>query len=119
MITLGSLTIAGSPFDRISVVHGELVVEVVVALSDGAERGNEVVSRCVLVVERSITEPMSEGIYAEGRVVNKEQPRRSCIEESTSPVAPSESSYGSGEDQSHPDDQGKVPPVLPSHDWVG
>jgi len=48
------------PFDGVSVVHGELVVKVVVSLADCDEGGNEVVARCVLVVKRSLPEPVSE-----------------------------------------------------------
>ena len=40
------------PLDRVAVVHGELVVEVVVPFADGDEGGDEVVARGVLVVER-------------------------------------------------------------------
>lgn len=44
------------PLDGISVVHGELVVEVVVAFTDGDEGGDEVVSWSHLVVKAGFTE---------------------------------------------------------------
>ena len=50
------------PFDSIAIIHGELVVEVVVALSNGDESGDDMVARSVLVVERCLTEPMSQGV---------------------------------------------------------
>lgn len=53
------------PFNGISVVHGELVVEVVVTFADSYEGGNEVVLGCVLVVEGGLTEPVSEGVDTE------------------------------------------------------
>ena len=53
------------PLDRVTVVHGELVVEVVVALANGAERGDHVVARSVLVIERSLSEPVRERVHAE------------------------------------------------------
>ena len=56
------------PFDSVSVVHRELVVEVVVTLSDGDEGGDHVIARCVLIIERSLAEPVSEGIDTEGRL---------------------------------------------------
>lgn len=46
------------PLDRVAVVHGELVVEVVVPLADGDEGGDHVVSRGVLVVEGRLAEPV-------------------------------------------------------------
>ena len=42
------------PLDRVAVVHGELVVEIVVALADGDERGDEVVARRVRVAQESV-----------------------------------------------------------------
>ena len=56
------------PLDRISVIHGELVVEVVVSLSDGAESRDKVILGSVLVVEGSLSEPVSERVDAEGRL---------------------------------------------------
>ena len=56
------------PFDGVSVVHWELVVEIVVTLSDGDEGGDHVIAGCVLVIERSLAEPVSEGIDTEGRL---------------------------------------------------
>ena len=54
------------PLDGVSEIHGELMVEVVVALTDGAESSEEVVAGSVLVVERFISEPMSERVDTEG-----------------------------------------------------
>lgn len=59
------------PFDSISVVHGELVVEIVVAFTNGDEGGDNVVARGVLVIEGSLSEPMSEGINTERRLKNR------------------------------------------------
>jgi len=57
------------PLDGVTEVHGELVVEVVVAFSDGAEGGEEVVAGSVLVVKRLVTEPVGERVDTEGRLV--------------------------------------------------
>jgi hypothetical protein len=44
------------------------MVEVVVTFSNGAQSGDEVVTRSVLVVERLVTEPMGKRVDAEGRL---------------------------------------------------
>lgn len=53
------------PLDRVTVVHRELVMEVVVALSDGDECGDDVVARRVLVVKRSVTEVVRQRVDTE------------------------------------------------------
>ena len=56
------------PFDGVSVIHGELVVEIMITLSDGDEGGDHVIARCMLVVEGGLTQPVSEGIDTESRL---------------------------------------------------
>ena len=56
------------PFDSVSVVHRELVVEIVITLSDGDKGGDHVIAGCVLVIERSLAEPVGEGIDTERRL---------------------------------------------------
>lgn len=56
------------PFDGIPVVHRKLVVEIVITLPDCNERGDHMIAGCVLVIERSFTEPMSERVDTEGRL---------------------------------------------------
>ena len=63
------------PFDSISVVHRELVMEVVITLSDGDEGGDHMIARCVLVIERSFTKPVSEGIDTEGGLSTNQSAR--------------------------------------------
>lgn len=53
------------PLDGVSEIHGELVVEVVVAFSDGAKSGEEVVAGGMLVIERLVSEPMGERVDTE------------------------------------------------------
>ena len=103
---------------RVPVVLRELVVEVVVTLADGDERGDPVVLRRMLVVERCLTEPMSERVDAEGRVVDEQQASGAGEEEAAAPVAPSEAGDDRREDEAHADDQGQVPAVLPLDDRV-
>ena len=54
------------PLDRVSVIHRELVVEVVVSLSDGDESRDEVILGSVLVVVGSLSNPVSERVDTEG-----------------------------------------------------
>jgi hypothetical protein len=53
------------PPERAAVVHGELVVEVVVALAHREDGGHEVVPRRVSVVVVRPAEPVREGVDAE------------------------------------------------------
>lgn len=54
------------PLDGVTVVHGELVVEVVVSLADGDQGGDEVVTRGVLVIESVLSQPMGQRVDTEG-----------------------------------------------------
>ena len=56
------------PLDSVTVVHGELVVEVVVTFTDSDESSDHVVARSVLVIEGSLAEPVSERVDAESRL---------------------------------------------------
>lgn len=47
------------------------MVEVMVTFANGHKRGGEVVSWCVLVVKWSLSQPVGEGIDAEGRLLKK------------------------------------------------
>lgn len=46
------------PSDGITVVHGELMVEIVVTFANGDERSDKMVLGCVLIIERRVPEPM-------------------------------------------------------------
>lgn len=48
------------PFDGVSVVHGELVVEIVITLSDGDKGSDHMVAGCMFIIERSLAKPVSE-----------------------------------------------------------
>ena len=54
------------PLDGVAVVSWELVVEVVIPFADGDKRSDHMVLGSVFVVERSLAEPVSEGVDAEG-----------------------------------------------------
>lgn len=106
------------PLDGVSEVHGELVVEVVVALADSAKSGEEVVARSVLVVERLVTEPVSQRVDAEGRVVDEDETSGTGEEETTPPVTPSETGDHSRDEEAHGEEKRKVVLVLPLDDLV-
>lgn len=48
------------PLDRIPVVHGKLVVEVVVTFANGDKRSDHMVTRSMLVIKRCFSKPMGE-----------------------------------------------------------
>ena len=56
------------PFDSIPVVHRELMVEIVITLSNGDKSSNHMIAGCVLVIERSFTKPVGERVDTEGRL---------------------------------------------------
>ena len=77
---------------------------VVVALADGDERGEDVVARRVLAVERRVTEPVRQRVDAEGRVVDEQQTRCGGVEEATAPVAPAEAGDRGRQQEAHAED---------------
>jgi hypothetical protein len=52
------------PFDGVTVVHWELMVEVVITFADSRKSGDDMVAWGVLVIERSLSEPVSKRIDA-------------------------------------------------------
>jgi len=106
------------PFDSITVVRWEFVVEVVVTLSESDESSNDVVTRRVAVVEWLVTKPMGQGIDAEGGLLNEEDSENSSVDESTLPISPSNTSDEAREDHAHEDDGLDVVSVLPNNDRV-
>ena len=106
------------PFNSVAVVGGELVVEVVVALSESDESGDNVVTGRVAVVERLVTEPMGQGVDAEGGLLNEEDSEDSSVDEAALPVSPSKASDEAGEDHAHEDDSLDVVAVLPDNNGV-
>jgi hypothetical protein len=66
------------PFDGIPVIHGELVVEIVIALTNGDESSDYMIAGCVLVVERCLTKPMGERVDTESRLSGTGESDRCC-----------------------------------------
>jgi hypothetical protein len=57
------------PFNRIAIVHRELVVEIVVTFANRHKRRHQVVSRSMLIIKRRFTKPVSERVDAKRRLV--------------------------------------------------
>ena len=53
------------PPDGVTVIHRELVMEIVVTFANGDERCGEVIPGSVLVIERCSSKPVGEGINTE------------------------------------------------------
>ena len=59
------------PLDSIAIVHWELVMEVMVTLSEGDKRGENVIAGSMLIVEGSLSKPMSERVDTKGRLIQR------------------------------------------------
>ena len=57
------------PSDRVAVIHGKLVMEIVVAFPDGNQCRDQVVARCVFVVKWCLSQPVRERVDAECRLL--------------------------------------------------
>lgn len=53
------------PFDSVTVIHRELMVEVVITFTNCREGGEDMVAGTVLVVKGSISEPVSKRVNTE------------------------------------------------------
>ena len=106
------------PLDSVTVVGGELVVEVVVALTESDKGGDDVVPGAVAVVEGLVAEPVGKGVDAEGSLLDEENAEDTGVDEATLPVVPEETSDSRREDQTHEDDDLDVVLVLPNDDGV-
>lgn len=72
------------PPHRVAVVHWELVVEVVVALTHREERREQVIPRRLSIVVRRIAKPMSDGVNTEGALQTWKDSGRDIISEEES-----------------------------------
>lgn len=106
------------PFDSITVVTGELVVEVVVSLTEGDKSSDDVIPRGVAVVKRLLTEPMGQRVDTESSLLNEKDSEDTSVDISTDPVTPAKTSDKSREDQSHENDNPKVMLVLPNDNRI-
>jgi hypothetical protein len=106
------------PLDGVAVVGGELVVEVVVALTKSDESSDDVVARAVAVIEWLVTEPVSKGVDAEGGLLDEEDAENAGVDKASEPVTPAETCDKSREDKTHEEDDLEVVLVLPDNNGV-
>ena len=106
------------PLDSVAVVRGELVVEVVVAFTESDKGSDDVVPGAVAVVERLVSKPVSEGVDAEGGLLDEEDTEDTSVDVATHPVTPAKPSDKCREDQAHEENNLEVVLVLPDDDGV-
>lgn len=56
------------PLDCVTIIHGELMMEIVIAFSECYEGSQQVISRRVLVIVRRVANPMGNGIDTRRRL---------------------------------------------------
>jgi len=111
-------------------------MEVMVTLSESYKRGEHVIARSVLIVEGSVTKPVSERVDTEGRlgtkseskcsywsvkqthVVDKEQTSECRIEVAATPIAPEVTGNDGRDGNTHQEKDPDKPFVLPTDDRV-
>lgn len=106
------------PFDGVAVVGGELVVEVVVSLTKSDQSGNHVVTGGVAVIEGLVSQPVGQGVHAEGGLLDEEDTQNTGVDETTEPVTPAETRDQHGDEKTHGEDDLEVVAVLPHNDGV-
>lgn len=74
--------------DRVPIVLRELVVEVVVALTQGHQGRQDVVAGCVAVVKGHVTQPVGQRVDTEGGMMHHKLTDDAAIDESTPVIAP-------------------------------
>jgi len=106
------------PLNGVTVVRGELVVEIMVALAESDQGGNNMVSGTVAVVERLVTEPVGKRVDAEGGLLDEEDAEDTSVDISTHPIAPADASHKGWEYQTHEEHNLEIVAVLPDDDRV-
>jgi len=81
-------------FDGVSVVGGEFVVEVVVALAKCQQGCEDAVAGGVLISERSNAPKVSKGVDHESVVVDEDLAEEASVEEAAPEVAPQAADEG-------------------------
>ena len=89
-----------------------------VTFSESDESGDNVITGGVAVIEWLITEPVGQGVDAEGGLLNEEDSEDSSVDESTHPVTPSKAGNKAWEDHTHEDNGLDVVAMLPDNDGV-
>lgn len=106
------------PLNGVAVVGRELVVEVVVTLTESDEGSDEVVTRRVAVIEGLVTKPVGKGVDAESSLLDEADTEDASVDITAHPVAPAEAADKSREDDRHEDNALDEVAVLPNDDGV-
>lgn len=106
------------PVDGVAEVRGELVVEVVVSLTEGDESSDEVVAGRVAVIEGLVTEPVGKRVDAESSLLDEADAEDTGVDETTNPVVPAKTADEGGEDEGHGENNLDVVAVLEDNDGV-
>jgi len=106
------------PLDSVPVIHRELVVEIVVPFANGDEGGDEMVSGGVLVIKRSLAQPMRKGVNAECAMMNKTQSDQPGIDQTAAGISPADPCDQAREPKGHCKDERNVEAMLPADDGV-
>lgn len=93
-------------------------MEVVVAFSKGDKSGDIVVTRRVSVVKGLVSEPVGEGVDAEGSLLNKADSKNAGVDEPAPPVAPAKASNNTRKRKGHDENGLDVVLVLPDDDRI-
>jgi len=104
--------------DGVSVVIGELVVEVVVTLAKSQQGCDDTVAGGVFISKRSKTPEVSQGVHHEGVVVDEELAEHGSVVEASPEIAPNAGDRG-GEHCSHDECERAIVLVLPPDPGVG
>lgn len=106
------------PLQGVSVVRWELVVEVVVTLTEGNESGEHVVSWGSSVVEWLSTDPVSQGVDTESSLLDAEESQDTTVDETTLPVTPAKTGNDTRQHNTGENHDSQVVTMLENDDWV-
>ena len=106
------------PVQGVAVIGWELVVEIVVALTECHQCGEDMVTGRVAVIKGLVTQPMCKGVDTEGGLLNEEDAEDTGIDEATEEVVEGQATNDGGKDQAHEDDDFEVVTVLPDDDGI-
>lgn len=93
-------------------------MEVVITFAKGDKGSDVVVARRVSVIEGLVSEPVSEGVDAEGSLLNEADSKNSGVDKSTPPVAPAKASNNTRKRKGHDQYALDVVLVLPDDDRI-
>ena len=102
------------PFDGVTVVSWELVVEVVVTFTEGDQSGDPVVSWGSSVVERLVTQVVGQRVDAESSLLDGGSSQDTSVHQTTPEVVPHVVAEHSGQDECGEDHDWDEVSVLPA-----